>query len=276
MATKKAATTKKASTSRKTVTTKTTKTTKPTVVAAAATTSTGSSFPSFSESIRQIAFWRTLVAELVGTFLLTAVVIVGQGQPLYILFALVGIVLLIGTVSGAYVNPALTIAAWISRRISWIRAIGYIVFQIAGALLALTVLNAFIGGAAAADPASYSQAAALFSAAALTDGKELYVFFAELLGTLILGFGFANALRGGQERLTKAFTVGLSVFVALMVAFIAASYVSATAILNPAVAFSLNAVKWELWPLAVYILAPVIGATAGFFLNDFLKGREAK
>ena len=273
MATKKAATSNKASTAKKTASTKTTKSTR--TVSAPATASAVAITPSFSESIKQLSFWRSLGAELVGTFLLAAVIIVGQGQPLYTLFALVGIVLFVGTISGAYVNPALVIAAWITRRISWIRAVGYIVFQVIGALLALLVLNAFIGGAAS-DPSTLSAAPAVFQASPLVEGKEWFVFFAEVLGTLILGFAVANALRDRQERLTQAFTVGLGIFIALMISFIAASYVSATAILNPAVAFSLQAITWNVWPIAVYILGPIVGGALGFFLNDLLKGRAVK
>lgn len=267
MATKKAATTKKASSSRKTVSTKkTTVSTSPAVAAKA-------SHPSFSESIRQLSFWRSLSAELVGTFLLGAVFIVGQGQPLYLLFAVAGLILLLGTVSGAYLNPATTIAAWVSRRISWIRMIGYIVFQVIGALLALVVLSAFVGGADNSNAATFG-AVQVFQAADLAAGKELYIVFAELLGTFIFGFAFANALRAGQERLTSALTAGIGIFVALMIAFIAASYVGGTAILNPAVAFTLQAISFNLWPIAAYIFAPIVGAIIGFFLNDFLKGRS--
>lgn len=267
MATKKAATSKKVSSSRKTVSTKSSSKPRTTTTVATATNA-----PRFSESVRQFAFWRSLAAEFVGTFLLAAVFIVGQGQPLYIFFAFVGIVLLLATVSGSYLNPATTIASWVSGRINWLRALGYIVFQALGAVVAYLVLTGFIGGAASAGTAA---GATLYQAAALTSGKELYVFFAELLGTLIVGFAFANALRN-QDRLTSAFTAGAGVFVGLMVAFIAASYVGGTAILNPAIAASLQALSWDVWQLAVYVLAPVVGAIAGFFLNDFLKGRDTK
>lgn len=261
---KKATTTKKPSTSKKTVSTK-----KTTVSSAAAR----ASHPSFSESIRQFSFWRSLSAELVGTFILAAVFIVGQGQPLYLLFAVAGLVLLLGSVSGAYLNPATVIASWVSRRISWIRMIGYIVFQVIGAILALVVLSAFVGGADNSQAAFYG-ATAVYQASALTSGKELYVLFSEILGTLIFGFAFANALRAGQSRLSSAFTAGFGIFIALMVSFIAASYVSATAILNPALSVSLQALSFDLWPIAIYILAPIVGAIAGFLLNDFLKGRS--
>lgn len=275
MATKKAATTKKPSTSKKTVSTKTAKVTKPvqkTEVKAAKV-----AIPTVGETVRNAAFWRSLSAEFLGTFLLAAVVIVGQGQPLYTLFAVIAIVLFFGAVSGAHINPAISIAAWVTRRISWIRATGYVVAQVVGALVALVTLTYFAGGAGEAATAALGGSGdVLFKAAALAQDKELYVFFSELLGTAILGFAVANALRAGQSRLTSAFTVGGGIFVALMIAFIASSYVGASAIINPAVAFSLKAISWETWPIAVYILAPIVGGVLGFVINDLIKGRATK
>lgn len=274
----KAATTKKPSASRKTASTKAkvTKTTavvskkvvKPTAVKTVAASSSFSG--DFKTTIKSVSFWRSLVAEVIGTFMLAAVIIVGQGQPLYTLFALIGIVLLVGTVSGAYLNPALAIASWATRRISWLRAVGYIIAEVIGALLAYLAISAFVSGAEAT---SYG-ATSIFKANAITTGKEWYVLGSELLGTAIVGFAFANALRSSQDRLTKAFTYGTGFFVALMVAFIASSYVAATAVLNPAVAFSLQAVSWSWFPIAIYILAPIVGAIVGFVINDLVKGRD--
>lgn len=271
MATKKATPKKKTSTARKTVSTKSS--VKPQTTVTTKTVATEVKKQRFSESITELPFWRTLAAEFIGTFILAATFIVSQGQPLYIFFAFVGIFLLFGATSGAYANPALAVAAWVGRRITWIRALGYVIFEVLGALVALWVLHGFVG---AAGTSATGSATTLYQATTLASGKELYVFFAELVGTLILGFAFANAHRVGQERLTSAFTAGIGLFMGLMFAFIASSYASGTAILNPAVAASLNALSWKLWPLAAYILAPVIGAIAGFFLNDFVKGRSVK
>jgi len=219
-------------------------------------------------------FVGALVAELIGTFLLASAVIAGQGQPIIVLFAIAGIVLLVGALSGAHLNPAVTIGAWATRKVTGLRALGYIVAQFLGAGLAFAVLSAFVHGAApvTAQAQAYGQAAAaLFQANALPAGKEWYIFFAELLGTTILGFAYANALHEKKDRIATAFTVGLGVFVALLLAASASAYVGGSAIINPAVALSLGALKWELWPLAVYILAPVIGGVLGFILHDVLR-----
>jgi aquaporin Z len=210
-------------------------------------------------------FMGALIAEFIGTFLLAGAVIAGQGQPIIILFAIAGIVLLVGTLSGAHLNPAMTIGAWATRRVTGLRALGYIVAQFLGAGLAF---------AAAVTPqaAAYGQAAAsLFQANVIPQGKEWYIFFSELLGTVILGLAYASILKGKLDRVTNALTVGFGIFVALLIAASAAAYVGGSAIINPAVALSLNALKFELWPLAVYVLAPVIGGVIGFILHDILR-----
>ena len=273
MATKKATSTNNKTTARKTAAAKTTVTTAP----IAATTNTFAGH--IQQSVRSVSLWRALAAEFIGTFLLAGVVIAGQGQPIFVLFAFAGIVLMLGAISGAHVNPAVTIGALVTRRIGWLRAIGYVIVQLLGAALAYVVLNAFIGGAAAVSSAAqaYGQAApALFAAtdiAKLAD-KEWFLFFSELVGTTVLAFAVANALSETKDRVTAALTAGFGIFIALMIAVSAASYVGGTAVINPAIAIALHAYSWAtIWPFAVYALAPAIGGVVGFVLYDLLRGR---
>jgi len=276
MATKKAASTAKKSTAKKSTAAKQTKVTTVKAVESqptgrAAAVSTKSARFSFSRSPLVVA----LLAEFVGTFMFAATVIAGQGQPILVLFALAGVVLAIGALSGAHVNPAVTLGAWVTRRMSGLKALGYVVAQVLGAMLALVVLQAFVDGAPKAESANMfsSGTPELFKAATLPAGKEWYVFFAELLGTTILGFAVANALSEVRERTAAALTVGLGIFVALMVAGSAAAYIGATAILNPAVAVSLQAINFgSVWPLGVYVLGTGLGGVVGFMLYELMRG----
>jgi len=272
MATKKAAS-KKTTTTRKSAPTKTTRTS---VKTAPARVANQGFAMKVQESLKSASFWRAMAAEFVGTFLFAGVIVAGQGQPIFVLFGLAGIVLLVGAVSGAHVNPAITIGALVTRRIGWLRALGYILFQLAGAAVAYFALTAFLGGAAAANPATGQSAPALFKAAdiALLNGKEWFVFFSELIGTAILGFAIANTLREKTDRVAAALTAGLGIFVALMFAVSTASYVGATGIINPAVAVSLQAYA-NPWAYAIYALAPVIGAVFGFVVYDLIRGRSS-
>jgi aquaporin Z len=281
MATKKAATTNKKAPAKKSAAVTSTKTTKTTVTTAPNVAAKSHTFAGYiKRSVRTATLWRALGAELVGTFLLAGVVIVGQGQPIFVLFAFAGVVITLGAISGAHVNPAITIGALVTRRIGWLRAVGYIIAQCLGAALAYIVLSSFINGAnAASASAAYGQAApSLFAAADVTSaklvGKEWYVFFAELTGTAVLGLALANATRELKDRVAAAFTAGFGIFIALMIAVSAASYVGATAIINPAIAIALHAYSGtNIWPFAIYALAPVIGGVLGFVVYDLLRGK---
>lgn len=213
-----------------------------------------------------------LFGELIGTFLLAAIVIATQGQPIFVLFALTAIVLTVGNLSGSHVNPAITFGAWATKKVSTARAVGYIVFQVLGAMLAFAALNALLGGEAAQQNplTGQAQAPSLFSATQLTDGKEWYAFWAGILGAAIFGFAVSNALREKKERFAAAFTVGGGLFLGLIVA-------GSTAIINPAVAVSLQAftgLKGDnalMYAVLVHVIAPLVGAAIGFFLYDYCR-----
>jgi len=142
MATKKAASTSKKSAAKKAATT-TKVTTVKAVESRPAVEASTTSKKSFRLNINRRPLIAALIAEFVGTFIFAGTVVASQGQPILVMFALVGVVLGIGILSGAYVNPALTVAAWVTRRISAVRALGFIVAQVLGAMLALVVLNAY-------------------------------------------------------------------------------------------------------------------------------------
>ena len=231
-----------------------------------------------SSSLASKKLWRSLGAEFIGIFLLTSVIITSQGQPIFVLFGLAGIVLLIGAVSGAHVNPAITVAAWATKRIGWLRALGYILVQVLGAIAAFFVLKTFLGGAdvPSAEAAAYGATAAdLFKATPVADfaGKEWYALSAAVLGTAIFGYAIAHATRT-KDILTAAFSVGFGIFIALVVGITVAGYVGASSILNPAVAASLQVFDASIWSYSIYALAPVVGAIVGFGLYDAIRGND--
>lgn len=227
------------------------------------------------------------VAEFIGTALLATAVLATQGDPIIVMFTLIAIVLSVGLASGAHVNPAITIGAWATRRIKSARAISYLVAQVLGALVALVIANAFIGAAPAPELTQQAtmlgQTAAapeLFSLAKIVEGKEWLLLTAELIGGALFGFGVAAATRE-KSRIAIAFTVGASLFLALLVT----SYLtglatvgqgSGPAVLNPAVATALQGISWSLWPIAIYVLASPLGAVIGFVVRDLIAQETEK
>ena len=282
MATKKAASTAKKSTAKKPTTQKQSSTTVTTVKAVESTPAPKAVAATKRRSLRfglnSTPLVGALIAEFIGTFALAGAVIAGQGQPILVFFALTGVVLTIGTISGGYVNPALVLGAWVTRRLSGMRALAYIVAEIIGAMLALVILDAYVNNAPATAGASAlgaSAAAQLFKAAAIPQGKEWFIFLSEFVGAIIFGFAVAGATREKKERTAAALTVGLGAFLGLMMAGSAAAMLGGSAILNPALAVALQAIDFaSVWPIMVYVVGAGLGGIIGFVLYDLVRTKD--
>jgi len=78
-----------------------------------------------------------LVSEFLGTFLLMLVVVASGGNYLLIGLTLAVIVLLTGGLSGAAVNPAISLGMWLSGSLSNTMLAGYVLSQLLGAAAAI-------------------------------------------------------------------------------------------------------------------------------------------
>ena len=78
---------------------------------------------------------KALLAELVGTLFLTLAALL-SGTPYAVALTLTAFVYAIGNVSGCHINPAVTIGLVSARRLPVTTGVGYVLAQIAGALLA--------------------------------------------------------------------------------------------------------------------------------------------
>ena len=131
--------------------------------------------------------WRRLFSEVLGTFFLVLVAagggMMGQAFPGVIsrtaavvapALMVMAIILFMGKISGAHLNPAVSIAFALRRDFPWRRVPGYIVAQLAGATLAALFLRAVINVSAKYGsnyPAhGYSNSAAFWMELILTMG----------------------------------------------------------------------------------------------------------
>lgn len=213
-----------------------------------------------------------LFAELVGTFILVSLLITLSGSAIIAGIAVLVVVIAFGRLSGGHVNPAVTIAMAATRQISVLRATGYIVAQLLGALLALVVINQFVQTApgVVSPYTGEMQQVTIFKLEALKG--DWRPFFAEALGALVLGVGVAAARFNRREGLEAGYLVGG----ALMLGLLLATQTGVTPVLNPAAALGLDGYKLDnMWTLGVYAIAPVLGAVAGAWLFRLLQWDDA-
>lgn len=193
-----------------------------------------------------------LVAEFLGTGVLTLVFLAvsksSMGFPYFVSIAvglvLVGLTLTLGSVSGAQLNPAITLGLWTVRRVKTIPALAYVAAQLLGAGAAYLLYTYLIGQK-------------------LQNGNTHFdskILIAETVGTFIFALGWAAAAYQRYEAGKAAAVVGIS----LMLGVLAASIANG-GLLNPALALGAHA-----WVWGTYVLGPVLGAVIGFNLYGLL------
>lgn len=231
-----------------------------------------------AKSVKNIPMLGSIIAEFIGSFLLVASFLEVQASPLFVAFALSGVVLMVSGVVSVHLNPATTIGALVTKKISAVTAVFYVLAQVLGGLIAWLVINAFIQNTTTS---SSTGGSTIFHAATLTSGKEWVVFFTELIGTVIVAFGFSAALRSKKDKLSAAFAYGFATLVAMIFVGSITSMLltepnTGLSFLNPAIAIAANTLSWNVWPIAIYIVAPVLGGIIGVVIHDFIQSQHTE
>jgi aquaporin NIP len=212
------------------------------------------------------ALARSLVAEAIGTF---ALVFAGAGAVMVdakthqlghvgiaITFGLVIMVMIyaVGHISGAHFNAAVTFSFALTRHFPWSRAVGYWAAQFVGALSAAAILRASLGNIAhvGATLPSGSQAQS-FLWEAVMSGFLMFVILAVATDTRAVGEAAAIAIGG---------TIGLD---AMFGGPISGASMNPMRSLGPAL------VSGDLHALWLYIVAPLVGASVGAVLYQFIR-----
>jgi len=215
--------------------------------------------------------WRRLFSELLGTFFLVLVAagggMMGQAFPNTISrtaavvapgLMVMAIILFMGKVSGAHLNPAVSIAFALRGDFQWRRVPGYIVAQLVGAALAAWFLQAVVNVSASYGSnypaASYSSWDAFLMETVLTLG----------LVSVILGTA------SGAQNLGVFGALGVGGYIAL--AGLWGSPISGTS-MNPARTFGPDLVSADFGSYWVYIAGPLVGAAIAVGIAFVLRGR---
>jgi aquaporin Z len=227
--------------------------------------------------VRQVDFaddryeWRRLFSELLGTFFLVLVaagagmvnarfgghVIGSAAQVVAPALMVMAVILFMGGVSGAHLNPAVSLAFALRGDFPWRRLPTYVAAQFAGAVLATLVLRAFVGrhgpaGLALPGP-GIPTGAALAWEAVLTVG----------LVSVILGTA------SGAQQLGPIAAFGVGSYIALAGLFgapVSGASMNPARSLGPALVLG----QWTSW--WAYLIGPVAGGVAAVGIAYVLRG----
>ncbi len=209
------------------------------------------------------------LSEFIGTFVLVLMgcgaaiffgCAAGTAQVLAVAFAfglaVVGMAYCIGGISGCHINPAITLAVWMSKRMSGKDAIGYMVAQFLGAVLGSAVLFALTSTGGFAESTATG-------ANSFTDGEMLQAFIAEAVFTFVfvlVVLGSTDSKKGAGDM------AGLAIGLTLVLVHIVCIPITGTSV-NPARSFGPalfegGAALSQLW---LFIVAPMLGAACSAF-----------
>ena len=214
--------------------------------------------------------WRRLFSELLGTFFLVLVAcgggVMGEAFPDTISrtaavsapgLMVLGIILFMGKVSGAHLNPAVSVAFSLRGDFPWRRVPGYIVAQLIGASLAAWFAQSVINASAVFGsnyPASgYTSTDAFLMEAVLTLG----------LVSVILGTA------SGAQNLGVFGALGVGGYIIL--AGLWGSPISGAS-MNPARTFGPDLVGGNFTGYWVYVAGPLVGAGLAVAAAFVLRG----
>jgi aquaporin Z len=215
--------------------------------------------------------WRRLVSELLGTFFLVLVAagggMMGEAFPNTISrtaavvapgLMVLAIILFMGKISGAHLNPAVSVAFALRRDFPWWRVPMYIVMQLGGAALAAWFLQAVVHVSA-----SFGSN---YPASGFSSGDAFWM-------ELILTFGLVSVILGtasGAQNLGVIGAIGVGAYIAL--AGLWGSPISGAS-MNPARTFGPDVVAANFDAYWVYVAGPLAGAVVAVAIAFVLRGR---
>ncbi|XP_058092141.1 aquaporin NIP1-1-like [Magnolia sinica] len=205
-------------------------------------------------------FHEQIIAELVGTYILVFAgcgsALIDQRGPISLVgmavvwgLAVMVMIYTIGHVSGAHINPAVTIALAVSRKFPWKHVPAYVLGQVIGGILASLTLHALFGKDNLRPTLTLPQG----------DTSPINTIIWEFIITFILMFvvsGVATDQRAVNELAGVA--VGATV---LFNALIAGQVTGAS--MNPARSIGPAIAAKHFHSLWIYVVAPIFGAIAG-------------
>ncbi len=214
--------------------------------------------------------FQALLAEFFGTFCLvfagTGAIVINHssggavthvGVALTFGLVVMAMIYTVGDISGAHLNPAVTIGFWAAGRLPFSRVLPYAGVQVAAAISASAILRLLY-------PADE------LLGATQPAGAPWQAFVLEVILTLILMLVILSVSMGAKERgITAGIVIGGVIGLEAMFAGPATG-----ASMNPARSIGPALVSGTLDHLWVYLTAPILGAVLAFPLCRAMRDRD--
>jgi aquaporin Z len=208
------------------------------------------------------------VAELVGTFVLVfggcgSAVLAGEkigfaGVSFAFGLSLLAMVYAIGPISGCHINPAVTVGVLLSKKMQPRYALGYLVAQVIGAILAAGILLLI----AKSGPAPYDPAVAGFAANGYGEHSPgHYTLLAAFVVEVILTAFLVVTVLGATAVEAPVGFAGIPIGFVLVLIHLVGIPVTNTSV-NPArsIGPAVFVGGWALSQLWLFVVAPLLGA----------------
>jgi aquaporin Z len=210
-----------------------------------------------------------LIAELIGTF---ALIFIGAGAGALGIGGLVGVALAhglvlvgfayaYGHVSGAHVNPAVTLGVWLAGKMDAGRAFSYMVFQVIGGILGAVALRTVLDGVDTGLGQTLPVASVTTAAGVALSVSPPMAILIEAILTFFLVNCVLNAAVSGKAGNMAGLAIGMTLtFCILMGGPLTGASLNPARSIGPAVALG------DLTNLWIYIVGPLAGAAVAAFL----------
>ncbi len=233
------------------------------------------------------------VAEFIGTCVLVLVacgvaVVLGCNTPAgYVGTALAfGLVIVamaysIGNVSGCHINPAVSLAMLINKKITFKEFIGYVIAQILGAIVGALLLALFTGSFANLGGNAVQTVTGVGTVGGMYQKfGEVGSLFVALAAEIVLTFIFVIAILGVTSKTENTAVTGLVIGGALTLVHLLGIGITGTSVnparsIGPALLQAFAGNTTALRQIWIFIVGPLVGAALAAVVYRFLAGKKA-
>lgn len=222
---------------------------------------------------------RKCICEFIGTAVLvlfgcgTAAITGGSIIPTSMAFGLsiIAMAYVIGNISGCHVNPAVSLAMLINKKMTLVEFCYYVVAQILGALAGAGILFGLMQTSSLLDVAQLGLGANGFDSNSLANVNMIGALIVEVILTFVFVYTILGVTSDRKKSSVAGIVIGLTLtFVHILGIPLTGTSVNPARSLAPAIILTGEALN-QVW---VFIVGPFVGSAIAAYVFKFLNKEE--